>query len=52
MACQVSDPEQGRTVALGQTVGVQGPLPMQPSPGPGGANESQNDPHTTTTTTK
>lgn len=44
MACQVSDPEQGRTVALGQTVGVQGPLPMQPSPGPGGANESQNDP--------
>lgn len=52
MACQVSDPEQGRTVALGQTVGVQGPLPMQPSLGPGGANESQNDPPTTTTTTK
>lgn len=47
MACQISDPEEGRrTVALGQIMGVQGSLPMQPSPGPGGINESQNDPST------
>lgn len=46
MACQISDPEEGRTVALSQTMGVEGSLPMQPSPGPGGVNESQNDrPH-------
>lgn len=27
MACQISDPEEGRTVALSQTMGWRGPSP-------------------------